>query len=168
VPSSGDTTARDLLDLARYLRPDRIVYCELSGEESVEVLRLMNGGHDGMIATIHADSPRDALMRLETMVTAAEPALTLPAIRAQIASGVNLVLQQTWLEDGSRKVVSIAEVQGLKGDNIVLQEIFSWEKTGVTEDGRFTGAFRATGVVPSFVPRLAAAGLTFPEGTFEA
>jgi pilus assembly protein CpaF len=168
APSSGNATVRDLLNLARHIRPDRIVCCELSGQEAVDVLRLMNSGHDGMLATIHADSPRDALMRLETMVTAAEPALTLPAIRAQIASGVGLVLQQTWLEDGSRKVVSIAEVQGLRGDSIVLQEIFTWEKTGVAENGRFTGIFRATGIVPSFVPRLAAAGLTFPEGTFEA
>ena len=168
VPPGGDATVRDLLNLAMHMRPDRIVYGELSGEEAVEVLRLMNSGHDGMLATIHADSPRDALMRLETMVTAAEPALTLPAIRAQIANGVHLVLQQTWLEDRTRRVVSIAEVQGLKGDNIVLQEIFTWEKTGMAEDGHFTGVFRATGVVPSFVPRLAAAGLTFPDGTFEA
>jgi pilus assembly protein CpaF len=168
MPPGGDATVRDLLHLARHMRPDRIVYGELSGEEAVDVLRLMNSGHDGMMATIHAESPRDALRRLETMVTAAEPALTLPVIRAQIASGVDLVLQQHWLEDRSRKVVSISEIQGLRGDNIVLQEIFGWEKTGVDEDGRFTGVFRATGVVPSFVPRLAAAGLTFPDGTFEA
>jgi pilus assembly protein CpaF len=167
TPPGGEASVHDLLNLARHMRPDRIVYGELSGEGTVDVLRLMTQGHDGLIATIHAESPRDTLSRLETLVTAAEPALTLPAIRAQIAQGVHLIVQQNRLDDGSRRVVSIAEVQGLKGDNIVLQELFRWEKTGVGEDGRFTGVFRATGAVPSFAPKLAAAGLTFPEGTFD-
>lgn len=167
TPPGGEISVRDLLYLAQHMRPSRIVYQELGGEEAVDVLRLMIHGHDGLITTIHAESPRDALSRLETMVTAAEPALTLPAIRAQIARGVQLVVQQNQLDDGSRRVVSIAEVQGLKGDSIVLQELFRWEKTGVDEDGRFTGVHKATGAVPSFAPKLAAAGLTFPEGMFE-
>jgi pilus assembly protein CpaF len=102
------------------------------------------------------------------MVTIAEPSLTLPVIRAEIASALDLVVYQARLDDGSRRVVSIAEVQGLKGDNIVLQELFTWKKTGVQEDGRFTGIFRPTGATPSFAPTLAAAGLTFPEGMFGA
>ena len=164
----GEPSVRDLLHLARHMRPDRIVYCELDGEESVDVLRLMTTGHDGLIATIHAESARDALRRLETMVTAAEPGLTLPAIRTQIAQGVNLIVQQNRLEDGTRKVVSISEVQGLKGDSIVLQDLFRWVKTGVDENGRVTGVHRATGAVPSFVPRLAGYRLVFPEGMFKA
>jgi pilus assembly protein CpaF len=167
TPPGGETSVHDLLHLAQHMRPDRIVYQEFAGEEVVDVMRLMTRGHDGLIATIHAESPRDALSRLETLVTAAEPALTLPAIRTQIAQGVHLIVQQNQLDDGSRRIVSISEVQGLKGDSIVLQELFRWEKTGVGEDERFTGVFKATGTVPSFAPKLAATGLTFPEGTFE-
>jgi pilus assembly protein CpaF len=157
----------ELLRLAARMRPDRIVYGELGGGEVLQVLQFVNLGHEGMVATIHANSPRDVLTRMETMATIAEPGLTLPVIRSQIAGGIDLIIQQDRLEDGTRKVISIAEVQGLKGDNIVLQELFTWERTGVGEDGRFTGAFKATGAVPSFAPALAAAGLTFPEGLFE-
>jgi pilus assembly protein CpaF len=164
----GEPNVRDLLNLARHMRPDRIFYAELEGEDAVDVLGLMTGGHDGLIATIHAESARDALHRLETMVTAAEPGLALPAIRAQIAEGVHLIVQQNQLEDGTRKVVSISEVQGLKGDSIVLQDLFRWVKTGVDENGRLTGVHRATGAVPSFIPRLAVEKLVFPEGTFKA
>jgi pilus assembly protein CpaF len=102
------------------------------------------------------------------MAAIAEPGMTLPAIRTLIADGLDLVVYQARVEDGSRKIISVSEVQGLKGDNVVLQEIFSWEKTGVAENGRLEGAHKATGVVPSFVPQFEAWGLTFPEGTFEA
>lgn len=163
-----ETDVGELLRLAARMRPDRIIFGELRGAEVLEVLRLVNLGHEGMVATMHANSARDALTRLETIATIAEPSLTLPAIRAQIAAGFDLIIYHARLEDGSRKVLSIAEVQGLKGDNIVLQELFTWQKTGVGEDGRFTGRFRATGAAPSFVPALAAAGLTFPEGFFAA
>jgi len=158
----------DLLRVAAHMRPDRLIVGELRGTEVVEVIRLMNLGYEGAVTLIHANSPRDALARLETMATIAEPSLTLPAIRAEIASALNLIIQQTRLEDGSRRVTSIAEVQDLKGDNIVLEEIFVWEKTGVDQGGRFVGKHRATGAVPSFVPRLAARGLTFPKEMFEA
>jgi pilus assembly protein CpaF len=166
--ASSGADASELLRLAARMRPDRLIYGELTGPEVLEVLRLANLGHEGLVATMHATSPRDALSRLETMATIAEPGLTLPVIRGQIAAGLDLITHQDRLEDGSRKVLSIAEVQGLKGDNVVLQELFTWEKTGVGENGRFTGAFKATGAVPSFAPALAAAGLTFPEGMFEA
>jgi pilus assembly protein CpaF len=158
----------ELLRLAARMRPDRLVVGELAGAEVLEVLRLANVGYEGMVMTIHAAGPRDALTRLETMATIAEPGLTLPVIRAQIAEGIDLIVYQARLEDGSRRVLSISEVQGIKGDNVVLQELFAWEKTGVGEGGRFTGVFKATGAVPSFASTLAAAGLTFPEGMFEA
>jgi pilus assembly protein CpaF len=165
---TGDMALGELLRLASRMRPDRIIVGELIGAETLEVLRLMNTGHEGMVATIHATSPRDALGRIEKMATMAEPSLTLPVIRAEIASALDLIIQIRRLEDGSRKIMSIVEVQDLKGDNIVLQELFTWEKTGVGEDGRFTGVFRATGAMPSFVPALEAQGLSFPEGTFKA
>lgn len=167
VSGLREPDASELLRLAARMRPDRIVYGELTGPDVLEVLRLTNMGHEGLVATMHATSPRDALSRLETMATIAEPGLTLPAIRGQVAAGLDLIVHLERLEDGSRKVLSIAEVQGLKGDNVVLQELLTWQKTGVGEDGRFTGVFKATGAVPSFAPALAAAGLTFPEGMFE-
>jgi pilus assembly protein CpaF len=166
-PASGDISAGELLRLARHMRPDRIVYGELEGSEALDVLRLANRGHDGIVATIHAESPRDALYRLETMITTAEPSLTLPAIRAQVAGALGLIVQQSLLEDGTRKITSICEVQGIKGDTIILQDIFVWEQTSLDDKGRLIGTHKATGAIPSFVPALAAAGLTFPEGTFE-
>jgi pilus assembly protein CpaF len=164
---AGEVGVSELLRLAARMRPDRILVGELMGAEVLEVLRLMNTGHEGMVATIYAKSPRDVLARLEKMATMAEPSLTLPVIRAEIAAAIDLIVHIGRLEDGSRKVLSVVEVQDLKGDNIVLQELFAWEKTGVREDGRFTGVFRATGATPSFAPTLAAQGLTFPEGMFE-
>ncbi len=164
---TGEVDVSALLRLASRMRPDRIIVGELMGTEVLEVLRLMNTGHEGMVATIHAKSPRDVLTRLEKMATMAEPGLTLPVIRAEIAAAIDLIIQAHRLEDGSRKVISVVEVQDIKGDNIVLQELFTWEKTGVGEDGRFTGVFKATGATPSFAPALAVMGLTFPEGMFE-
>lgn len=157
---------RELLRVATCMRPDRIVIGELQGPEALDMLELAELGHEGMIASIHARNPRDALARMEIMATLAEPALALPALRAKMASGLDLIVQQNRIEDGTRKIVSVAEVQGLKGDSVVLTELFHWEKTGVGEDGRYTGKFVATGVRPSFAPALAAEGLTFPEGTF--
>lgn len=164
---ASEVGVSELLQVASRMRPDRIIVGELMGTEVLEVLRLMNTGHDGIVATIHAKSPRDVLARLEKMATMAEPSLTLPVIRADIAAAIDLIIHIGRLEDGSRKVLSVVEVQDLKGDNIVLEELFTWEKTGVGEDGRFTGIFKATGATPSFTPTLAAMGLTFPEGTFE-
>jgi pilus assembly protein CpaF len=168
--ASGDSEVKvsELLRVAARMRPDRVIVGELMGGETLEMLRLMNTGHEGMVATIHAKSPRDTLARLEKMATMAEPSLTLPVIRAEITAAIDLIIQANRLEDGSRKIVSIVEVQDLKGDNIVLQELFAWKKTGVGEDGRFTGIFEATGATPSFEPALEAKGLTFPEGMFKA
>ncbi len=157
----------ELLQVASRLRPDRMIVGELMGAEALEVLRLMNMGHEGTLTTIHAKSPRDTLARIEKMATMAEPSLTLPVIRAEIAEALDLIVQVNRLEDGSRRVVSIVEVQGLKGDHIQLQDLFTWEKVDAGRQGlRFIGRFRCTHAPPSFVPTLAAAGLEFPEGMF--
>ncbi|HET91979.1 MAG TPA: CpaF family protein [Chloroflexi bacterium] len=162
-----DVEMSTLLQIASRMRPDRIVVGELVGGEVLEMLRLMNTGHEGILTTIHAKSPRDALARIEKMATMAEPSLTLPAIRAEIAEALDLIVQVNRLEDGVRRVVSIVEVQGLRGDHIQLQDLFTWEKMKVMDDGhRFIGHFRPTHVPPSFAPTLAAAGLVFPEGMF--
>lgn len=158
---------RELLHVATCMRPDRIVIGELQGAEAWDLLELADLGHEGLIATIHARNPRDALARVEIMAALAEPSLALPAIRVKMANGVDLIVQQNRIEDGTRKIVSIAEVQGLKGDSVVLSELFSWKRTGIDENGRHTGKFVATGVTPSFAPALEAEGLCFPEGTFE-
>ncbi len=162
----GEVNVSELLRVAACMRPDRIIIGELTGAEVVETLRLMNTGHEGMVTTIHAKSPRDALARLEKMATVAEPSLTLPVIRSEIAAALDLIVHIGRLEDGSRRVLSVVEVQDLKGDNIVLQELFTWEKTGMGENGRFTGVYKATGATPSFAPALEARGLAFPEGMF--
>ena len=159
---------RELLHVATCMRPDRIAIGELQGPEALDMLELANLGHEGLIAPIHARSPRDALTRVETMATIAEPTLTLPAVRAKIASGLDLIVQQNQVEDGTRKIVSVVEVQGLKGDSIVLTELFSWQRTGMSEDGRCLGRFVATGAAPSFAHALEAADVYFPEGTFES
>jgi pilus assembly protein CpaF len=162
---SGDAaSASDLLRLASRMRPDRIIVGELIGAEAFEAIRLMNTGAEGMVTLIHADSPGDALARLERMITVAEPSLVPPVIRAEIASALDLIVQINRLEDGSRRVTSIVEIQDLKGDDIILQELFAWEKTGLGDSGRFTGTFRATGARPSFAPELEAIGLSLPEG----
>jgi pilus assembly protein CpaF len=168
VTQAGEVSMSDLLRVAARMRPDRIIVGELVGVEALDVLQLMTLGHEGMVTTIHANSPRDALARLEKMATIAEPSLTLPVIRAEIASAIDLIVQISRLEDGSRKVTSVAEVQDIKGDNIVLQEIFTWKKTGMGADGRITGVFEATGAIPSFAATLEAMGLTFPNDTFNA
>jgi pilus assembly protein CpaF len=163
---AGEATVSDLLRVAARMRPDRIIVGELMGVEALDVLQLMKLGHEGMVTIIHANSPRDTLARLEKMATIAEPSLTLPVIRAEIASAIDLIVQASRLDDGSRKVTSIAEVQDIKGDNIVLQEIFVWEKTGVDANGRITGAHRPTGAIPSFAATLEAMGLPFPKDMF--
>ena len=165
--AGGSPGLGELLHLAGHLRPDRIIAGELTGVEVKEAIHLMNTGHDGMLTTLHAGSPRAALARLEMLMTPAEPGLPLPAIRSQIAEALDLVIYQSRLEDGSRKIISIGQVQGLKGDNIVLQELFTWEKTGMAEDGRVLGRFKTAGVIPSFDPGRSA-GLVFPQGIFTA
>jgi pilus assembly protein CpaF len=149
------------------MRPDRIVVGEVRGEESLDMLQAMNTGHDGSLTTVHANTPRDALSRIETMIAMGTTHLPERAMRQQIASAIQLVVQQTRLSDGSRKVTSIAEITGMEGDIITMQEIFVFEKMGMTQDGKVTGRFRATGVRPKCCERLKASGIHLPADMFE-
>jgi pilus assembly protein CpaF len=149
------------------MRPDRIIVGEVRGEEALDMLQAMNTGHDGSLTTVHANSPRDALARIETMVAMGATNLPEKAMRQQIASAINLIVQQTRLSDGSRKVTSISEITGMEGDIITMQEIFVFEKMGVTQDGKVIGRFRATGVRPKCCERLKASGIHLPPDMFE-
>ncbi|MGZ9235501.1 MAG: CpaF family protein [Anaerolineales bacterium] len=154
----GMVTIRDLVRNSLRMRPDRIIVGECRGGEALDMLQAMNTGHDGSLTTLHANSPRDALSRLETMVLMAGMDLPLKVVRQQISSAVDVIIQQTRLKDGSRKVTGITEVVGMEGDVVVLTDIFKFEQTGVAEGGKIIGELRATGIRPIFSPRLEAAG----------
>jgi pilus assembly protein CpaF len=158
VDGSGETTVRDLVRNSLRMRPDRIVVGECRGGEALDMLQAMNTGHDGSLTTLYANAPRDALSRLETMVLMTGMELPLKVVRQQISSAVDLIVQQTRLRDGSRKVTAITEVAGMEGDTIVLTDIFKFEQTGIEEGGKVIGELKATGMRPLFTPRLEAAG----------
>ncbi|MGZ6315692.1 MAG: CpaF family protein [Anaerolineales bacterium] len=158
VDGGGETTVRDLVRNSLRMRPDRIVVGECRGGEALDMLQAMNTGHDGSLTTLHANSPRDALSRLETLVLMAGLELPLKVVRQQVSSAVDLIVQQTRLKDGSRRVTAITEVAGMEGDTIVLTDIFKFEQTGVEEGGKILGQVKATGIRPLFTPRLEAAG----------
>jgi pilus assembly protein CpaF len=166
VEGSGETTVRDLVRNCLRMRPDRIVVGECRGGEALDMLQAMNTGHDGSLTTLHANSARDALSRLETMVLMAGVELPLKVVRQQVSSAVDLIVQQSRLKDGSRKVTGITEVAGMEGDTIVLTDIFKFDQTGVTEDGKVLGELKATGIRPMFSPRLEAAGFKLSAGIF--
>jgi pilus assembly protein CpaF len=147
------------------MRPDRIVVGEVRGAEALDMLQAMNTGHDGSLTTVHANSPRDSIARLETLVLMAGMDLPVKAIRGQIASAVNLIVQVRRLHDGSRKVVKITEVQGMEGDVVVLSDIFEFEEKGIKDD-RVVGELEPTGIRPKFTPRLKAAGYELRAGVF--
>jgi pilus assembly protein CpaF len=149
------------------MRPDRIVVGEVRGAEALDMLQAMNTGHDGSLTTVHANSPRDALSRIETMIAMGAVNLPERAMRQQITSAIQIVVQQTRLSDGSRRVTSISEITGMEGDVITMQEIFVFEKLGVSAEGKVIGRFRATGVRPKVCERLRAAGITLPGQMFE-
>jgi pilus assembly protein CpaF len=167
VEGKGAVRQRQLVINALRMRPDRIVVGEVRGEESLDMLQAMNTGHDGSLTTVHANTPRDALSRIETMIAMGATHLPEKAMRQQVASAIQLVVQQTRLSDGSRKVTSIAEITGMEGDIITMQEIFLFEKMGVTQDGKVIGRFRATGVRPKCCERLRASGIHLPADMFE-
>jgi pilus assembly protein CpaF len=167
VEGKGAIRQRQLVVNALRMRPDRIVVGEVRGEEALDMLQAMNTGHDGSLTTVHANAPRDALMRIETMIAMGATNLPERAMRQQIASAINIVVQQSRLSDGSRKVTSISEITGMEGDVITMQEIFLFEKTGVTQDGKVIGRFRATGVRPRCCERLKASGVHLPADMFE-
>jgi len=166
VDGTGAVTIRDLVRNSLRMRPDRIVVGECRGGEALDMLQAMNTGHDGSLTTLHANSPRDALSRLETMVLMAGMDLPLKVVRQQISSAVDLIIQQTRLKDGSRKVTAITEVVGMEGDTVVLTDIFKFEQTGVGKDNKILGELRATGIRPIFTPRLEAAGFKLSGDVF--
>jgi pilus assembly protein CpaF len=154
----GAVTIRDLVRNSLRMRPDRIVVGECRGGETLDMLQAMNTGHDGSLTTLHANTPRDAISRMETMVLMSGMDLPLKVVRQQIASAVDLIVQQTRLKDGSRKVTAITEVVGMEGDIVVLTDIFKFEQTGLGQNGKILGELKATGIRPIFTPRLEAAG----------
>jgi pilus assembly protein CpaF len=168
VDGRGAVTIRDLVKNALRQRPDRIVVGECRGGEALDMLQAMNTGHDGSLTTLHANSPRDALSRLETMVLMAGMDLPLKVVRQQISSAVDVIIQQSRLKDGSRKVTAITEVVGMEGEIVVLTDIFKFEQTGVGKDGIILGELKATGIRPIFGPRLEAAGIKLPAELFMA
>jgi pilus assembly protein CpaF len=154
----GAVTIRDLVKNSLRMRPDRIVVGECRGGEALDMLQAMNTGHDGSLTTLHANTPRDALSRLETMVLMAGMDLPLKVVRQQISSAVDLIVQQTRLKDGARKVTAITEVVGMEGDTVVMTDIFKFEQTGVGPNGKILGELKPTGIRPIFGPKLEAAG----------
>ena len=167
IEGKGAVRQRQLVINALRMRPDRIVVGEVRGEEALDMLQAMNTGHDGSLTTIHANSPRDALYRLDTMVAMANLNIPEKAIRQQIASAVNLIVQINRMADGTRKVTSISELTGMEQDVITMQEIFAFNKAGIDAKGNVTGAFRATGVRPKCSELLATAGHALPMDMFE-
>lgn len=162
----GEVQARDLVKNALRMRPDRIIIGEVRSGESLDMLQAMNTGHEGSLTTVHANSPRDALARLETMVLFAGTALPTRAIREQMASALHLILQVSRLSDGMRRVTSITEVTSMEGDIVTIQEIFRFRRRGVGEDGTVHGTFEATGVRPLFADMIATRGIALPADLF--
>jgi pilus assembly protein CpaF len=168
VDGRGSVTIRDLVRNSLRMRPDRIVVGEVRGGEALDMLQAMNTGHDGSLTTVHANSPRDALARLETLVLMAGMDLPLKVVRQQIASAVDVIVQQTRLKDGSRKVTAITEVAGMEGDTVVLTDVFKFDQTGVTTEGKVLGELKPTGIRPLFSQRLEAAGVKLGADIFGA
>lgn len=167
LEGQGAVRQRQLLINSLRMRPDRIIVGEVRGEEALDMLQAMNTGHDGSLTTVHANSPRDAVSRLEVMVSLANANMHLQAIRQQIASAVHILIQATRLSDGSRRVTSITEVTGIETDVVTLQDIFVFEKRGVSPDGKVVGRFAATGILPKFNEKLLAAGVRLPTDLFD-
>lgn len=168
IEGKGAITMRDLVRNSLRMRPDRIVVGEVRSGEALDMLQAMNTGHDGSLTTGHANTPRDMLSRLETMVLMAGMELPVRAIREQMAAAVDVIVQQNRLRDGSRKIVNITEVLGLEGDTIVLQDIFVYEQKGVDDHGKIVGQFRPTGIRPRFITKLESAGIKIPDEVFMA
>src|SRR5665213_896708 len=167
LEGNGAVRQRELLVNSLRMRPDRIVVGEVRGGEALDMLQAMNTGHDGSLTTVHANSPRDAVSRLEVMVSLASANMQLVSVRQQIASAVHLLVQASRMSDGSRRVVNLTEVTGMEGDVITLQDIFVLEKRGLNPDGRVVGRFAATGIRPKFYEKLLAAGIRLRADLFD-
>jgi pilus assembly protein CpaF len=167
VEGKGAVRQRELVINALRMRPDRIVLGEVRGGEALDMLQAMNTGHEGSMTTVHANTPRDAIARLETLCLMAELNLPDKAIRQQIASAITIVIQVARLSDGIRRVTNIAEVIGFAEDRVTMQDIIVFERTGIGPDGRVLGRFRATGLRPTFAERLKVSGINLPSSIFE-
>ena len=167
IEGKGEITQRALVRNALRMRPDRILLGEVRGGEALDMLNAMNTGHEGSLTTVHANTPRDALTRMENMVNMAGLNLPPKTIRQQIASAITVIIQVARLTDGRRKVISIQEITGMEGDVINMQEIFTFQRTGIAQDGSVKGHFRATGVYPKFAERLRVFGVGLPDETFD-
>jgi pilus assembly protein CpaF len=167
IEGKGEIRQRELVKNALRMRPDRIILGECRGEEAFDMLQAMNTGHEGSMATIHANTPRDAITRLEQMIGMAGLPMTVASIRGQIAGAIRLIVQLSRMSDGKRRVTSIAEVTGLEGDIIQMQEIFKYTRTGIAADGTVEGHFQATGVRPRFLGELVAQGIRIPGNYFD-
>ena len=167
IEGKGEITQRTLVRNALRMRPDRIILGEVRGAEALDMLNAMNTGHEGSLATIHANTPRDALTRLENMISIAGLSLPPKTMRQQIASAISVVVQAARLTDGKRKIVSISELTGMEGDIINMQEIFMFKRTGMADNGAVRGHFCATGVRPKFAERLQAFGINLPDSLYD-
>src|SRR6476660_882267 len=167
IEGNGAIRIRNLVINALRMRPDRILVGEVRGEEALDMLQAMNTGHDGSLTTVHANTPRDAVSRLEVMVGMANANMGVRSIRQQISSAINLFVQISRFSDGTRRVIALTECVGMEGDLVTMQDIFVFERTGLTEQGRVTGRFRATGIRPKFYERLRASGIQIPASVFQ-
>jgi len=168
LEGKGEVTQRDLVRNALRMRPDRIIVGEVRGPEAFDMLQAMNTGHEGSLGTVHANSPRDALARLENMILMAGMDLPVRAIREQVASAIHLIIQIARLSDGSRKITHVTEVSGMEGQVVTLQDLFRFEQTGVDADGRVRGEFHTTGIRPKFTEKFQIAGIRLPADLFAA
>ncbi len=168
IEGKGAVRQRQLVINSLRMRPDRIVVGEVRGEEAFDMLQAMNTGHEGSLTTVHANSPRDALARIENMVSMANLNIPERAVRHQIAAALHAVVQIARLSDGTRKVITIAEILGMDGDSVAMRDIFEFERSGIDENGKVRGAFRATGIRPEFAERLAIAGARLRPALFES
>jgi len=167
LEGTGAVRQRELLINSLRMRPDRIICGEVRGEEALDMLQAMNTGHEGSLTTVHANTPRDAISRLEVMVTFAAANMPTLSIRQQIAAAIHLIVQAARMSDGSRRVVSITEVTGMEGEVVTLQDIFVFEKRGLSPEGRVLGRFAATGIRPKFYEKFLAAGIRLNPNLFD-
>jgi pilus assembly protein CpaF len=167
LEGQGAVRQRQLLINSLRMRPDRIIVGEVRGEEALDMLQAMNTGHDGSLTTVHANTARDAISRLEVMVTLSNANMHLAAIRQQIASAVHLIVQCSRMSDGSRRVTSLTEVAGIEGEIVTLQDIFVFEKLGISPEGKVLGRFCASGILPKCHEKLLAAGIRVPMEMFD-
>jgi pilus assembly protein CpaF len=167
IESKGEVTSRDLVRNSLRMRPERIIVGEVRGGEALDMLQAMNTGHDGSLTTIHANAPRDSLSRIENMVSMAGVNFPINALRSQIASAIDIVLQIARLEDGRRKLISVQEINGMEGDIITMSELFAFEREGIDDEGNVMGKLRATGIIPAFHKNLSHRGIDLPIEVFD-